>query len=144
MTMRMYIARLDDPSFSWQHYFPDFFDWVKTKQCEWKQVDWGGWVAKVRKADIIEFVEFCYGSDPSYTDPGKMLRWEGKTYLVDRLTDLKRFIDNLEDDAVYALCRCGIMIRSAQQCAGPDRPELRGSRESACRPLSVSVMRTGS
>jgi hypothetical protein len=47
--------------------------------------------AKVKKDQIIDFIEFVYGNDPSYTDPAKMLTWKGKAYLASSLTNLRAF-----------------------------------------------------
>lgn len=120
----MYIGDLDDPSFSWDggnwngnvprgispefpptvgHYNQLFHDWVRSTNVESKQTDFGGWVAIVSKHQIRAFIDFCYQKDPSNTDPERMLDGEGRGYLVDRLNDLRDFVESLDDDRQYAL-----------------------------------------
>jgi hypothetical protein len=128
MTMSdIYIGDLDDPEFRWDGgdsngniparlspYFPPrgfhapynahFFAWLRSNPAvEWKQTDFGGWVAKVTKRQIFEFIRFTYGTDPSYTDSEKTLRWRGEAYLVDNLDGLTRFALALDPKKTYAL-----------------------------------------
>lgn len=126
MTMcRIYVGNLADPKFSWDegdwnynapvalspsfpprsnsYFFADFFEWVKKKKVTHKQTDWGTTVARVTKAEILDFIAFCYDSDPSYNDPGKMLKWEGKAYLVKQLQLLKKSVAALDARRTYGL-----------------------------------------
>ena len=96
-----YIGDLDDPSFSWddgdwhgniprrlgesfpgplEHYNRQFHSWVAEAGVTWKQTDFGGWVAKVDKAQILEFIHYCYGSSSDK-----------------RIKELIRFVEELED-----------------------------------------------
>jgi hypothetical protein len=70
---------------------------------EWKQTDFGGWVAIVSRREILAFIEFCYGHRPDYADPEHSLQWEGRAYLIDRLIALREFVSSLSDDLRYAL-----------------------------------------
>jgi hypothetical protein len=47
---------------------------------------------KVKKPQIEDFIEYVYGSDPSYSDPAKMLTWKGRAYLANSLTNLRAFV----------------------------------------------------
>lgn len=93
-----YIGDLDEPVFKWEggnwdgnlpapigplfppyrgsYLFGGFFEWVKSCRCEYRQTDWGRWVAKVTKKQIQEFIVRCYGADESYNDQKKMLWWQ--------------------------------------------------------------------
>ncbi|NWK43342.1 hypothetical protein [Ralstonia pickettii] len=48
--------------------------------------------ARVKKIQILEFIDFVYGRHPSYWDPAQMLTWKGRAYLANRLVDLKAFV----------------------------------------------------
>ncbi len=85
------------------HYHSKFEEWVEKTGVFSAQVDFDGYVAKVTKAQILKLIAECYDSDPSYTNPKKMLRWEGKAYLVEKLDALKRAVAGLEDDREYGL-----------------------------------------
>jgi hypothetical protein len=120
-----YIGDLDDPTFKWEggnwdgnipaglspsfppykgfSYVDLFLKWVVASGCEYKQTDWGAWVAKVTKKQIQEFISVCYGADESYTNEEKALRWQGKAYLVERLKSLTAFVDTLDETKLYAL-----------------------------------------
>jgi hypothetical protein len=123
----LYIGDLDDPQFSWdggdwsgnipKGIGPDFppnrrqdygafHAWVELKKCDWKQTDWGANVARVTKAEILDFIEFCYRDDPSYMDPERMLHWKGEAYLVNQLLEVRRFVSTLDDEKLYALVAC--------------------------------------
>jgi hypothetical protein len=54
---------------------------------------------------LLDFIEYLYGSDPSYTDPAEMITWQGSAYLANQLTDLRAFIaQDLNPDLWYELC----------------------------------------
>jgi len=64
--------------------------WCKKREIQF--VDEGLTVrAKVKRDQIIDFIEFVYADDRSYNDPAKMLTWEGKAYLANSLTNLRAF-----------------------------------------------------
>ena len=48
--------------------------------------------AKVKKEQIQNFIECVFAGDPLYSDPAKMLTWQGRAYLANRLTDLRAFV----------------------------------------------------
>ncbi|MEN8131087.1 MAG: hypothetical protein ABFS45_13005 [Pseudomonadota bacterium] len=108
-----YIGDLSDPEFHWDggdwngnipqgigfpfpdtlehyptlgHYNSKFFDWVGREKVTYKQTDYGGWVARVNKAQLLNFIQFCYGSEPHEE--------------VDKLID---FVNTLEESDEYAL-----------------------------------------
>ena len=108
----VYVGRLEDPRFKWDggdwsgnvpsaispefppppnHYNADFHAWVKNAGVECKQTDFDGYVARVKKAQILEFVVSTY-------DRGKDLPWVKQI-----LPELLTFITTLDDDATYAL-----------------------------------------
>lgn len=120
----VYIGDLDDPNFdiksqgpfgnipsslskgfppSREHYNGLFHSWVGEKDIQCVQTDDTGYVATVTKAQIVDYLAYAYGSDKSYTDPAHMLRWESKAYLVDKLVELKAFVDSLDGARLYAL-----------------------------------------
>ena len=125
MTMcAVYIGVLYDPSFDWDSVddavnipfgispdFPPgrgpllscFHEWVEMSGIECKQTWYEVWVAKVTRGQIHDYIEYCYGSDPSYNDPDKWLTWEGRPYLVDRLAAVKEFVSGLNRQEQYAL-----------------------------------------
>lgn len=49
-------------------------------------------VARVKKAQILDFIDFVYGQHASYGDPAQMLTWKGRAYLANRLVDLRAFV----------------------------------------------------
>ena len=94
----VYVGDLNDPSFDWDRvddavsipsglspdfppwrgpYLSCFHEWVERSGIECKQTWHEVWVAKVTKGQIHDYIEYCYGSDPSYIDPDKWLTWEG-------------------------------------------------------------------
>jgi hypothetical protein len=123
-TCAVYIGDLNDPSFDWDGdddatsipsglspEFPPnkepllgcFHEWVERSGVECKLTWHEVWVARVTKAQIHDYIEYCYGSDPSYNDPDKWLTWEGRPYLVDRLDAVKEFVAGLDRQEQYAL-----------------------------------------
>jgi hypothetical protein len=68
------------------HYNSKFFDWTGRTKVTRKQTDYGGWVARVTRAQLLDFIRFCYGSDQHEE--------------VDKLID---FVNTLEESGEYAL-----------------------------------------
>jgi len=67
--------------------------WSKERGVELLRGDDGlTWTAKVKQRQIADFIEYVYGSDPSYNDPAKMLTWQGRAYLANALTNLRAFV----------------------------------------------------
>lgn len=118
MTYRdVYIGLLEDPKFSWQSgnwegnapdaisplfppamgAFNELIDRIESGAYEGKQTDWGAWVAKVSKQQILGFIEDCYGQDRYYTDPKYM------PHLYDKIQELLRRIESLDEHKTYAL-----------------------------------------
>ena len=104
-----YIGDLAGPSFKWNggdwngnipprisptfppvrmpnNYNRKFHDWVASTKVTCKQTDYGGWVARVGKAQLLDFIQYCYGSE----------RDEAVNKFVD-------FVNSLEDAGQYAL-----------------------------------------
>ena len=104
-----YIGDLADPAFCWDGgdwngniprgigpafppapapdpYNGKFHDWVARRKVTCRQTDYGGWVARVGKAQLLDFIQYCYGSD----------RDEAVSELID-------FVNSLEDTGQYAL-----------------------------------------
>ena len=103
-----YIGDLSDPSFSWDggdwngniprgigpafpppsfnNYNSRFHDWVSKTKVTCKQTDYGGWVARVDKTQLLDFIGYCYGSMQD-----------------ERITELKDFVNSLEESGEYAL-----------------------------------------
>ena len=62
-----------------------------------KQVDWGGWVAKASKAEILNFISEVYRDDGWYTDRTAM------PHLYGRFQELLSYVRGLPDGEFYAL-----------------------------------------
>ncbi len=113
----VHIGLLDDPKFSWEGgnwedntpsaispLFPTAFgafgeliDRIESGVYEGKQTDWGAWVAKVSKQQILDFIEDSYAEDRNYTDPTYM------PHLYEKMQELLRHVESLDDQKVYAL-----------------------------------------
>lgn len=118
-----YIGDLDDPEFHLdrpmtlnipralsdsfppvgEHYNAMFHRWINEKQIPCVQTDYNGWVASVTKAQLNDYIDFAYGSCPSYTDVDKMLTWEGEAYLVAKLNIIKHLVATLDESKQYGL-----------------------------------------
>jgi len=117
MTMTtVYIGDINDPSFDWdgadgipknlnRDFPPDgnsylgyFHRWIEKSGVECKLTWYEVWVAIVTKNQINDYIEYCYGSDPSYNDPNIWL-----PHLVDRLDSVKVFVSELNSHEQYAL-----------------------------------------
>ncbi len=77
--------------------FNELIDRIESGAYEGKQTDWGAWVAKVSKQQILGFIEDCYGQDRYYTDPKYM------PHLYDKMQELLRRIESLDEHKTYAL-----------------------------------------
>ena len=101
-----YIGDLDDPEFEWDEgnwngnipsrlssdfpptrkpYHRDFHEWVDKIGVICKQTDFSGWVARVNKSQLIDFLHYCYTIDDN----------DVKSLIV--------FVGTLEDGKEYAL-----------------------------------------
>ncbi|MBX7134192.1 MAG: hypothetical protein K1X67_16085 [Fimbriimonadaceae bacterium] len=49
-------------------------------------------VARVKKAQIEDFIRFVYDGSPMYSDPKSMLMWKGRAYLANHLINLRAFV----------------------------------------------------
>jgi hypothetical protein len=114
----IYVGDLADPNFHWEGgdwngnvprpLGPSFpgagfgmycrvMDAARSGRYDGKQTDFGGWVLKVRRQQILDLIEEWYGHDPWYTDPAKM------PHLFQQLQDLRAFVLSLDPEATYAL-----------------------------------------
>lgn len=120
----VYVGDLNDPAFDWEggswesniparmsmdfpsereHYNGIYRRWVEEKFIDCKQTDFGGWVARVTKAQIEDYLAYCYDSDPSYTEKRRMLEWRGKYYQVEKLIEIRAFLKGFDNQKLYAL-----------------------------------------
>lgn len=120
----VYIGDLDHSGFDWDngdwnhnipaglskefpaplgHYNSRYHAWVKQNNIECKQTDFGGHVARVTCGQIEDYLEFCYGSDPSYTDKSRMTLWEGNLYPLHYLTQIRDFVKTLDNQKLFGL-----------------------------------------
>ena len=119
-----YIGYLDDPYFRWGEgegtgrppkrvspFFPPAYtraygifsviiERINDKTFEGKQVDWGAFVAKVSKKQIVELIDEFYPD--SWIERNK----EYSNHLNIQLVDLKKFVSQLSDEKAYALMAC--------------------------------------
>ena len=108
----VYVGDLKDPTFRWKggdwngnvparlspefppmsgHYNETFHAWVKSTGIPCEQTDFGGWVARVNKVQIFEFIAAAYcGSEE--------LPW-----VASGLPELKRFVETLPENREYGL-----------------------------------------
>jgi len=117
-----YIGDLADPSFNWDggdwngniprgispafppaptpnSYNKKFHDWVAGTKVTCKQTDYGGWVARVGRAQLLDFIRYCYGSE----------RDEAVNKLIE-------FVNSLEDAGQCALVADVYSGRAAVWC----------------------------
>ena len=121
----IYVGDLDDPDFHWEggdwngniptavtpgfpptseSYNGDFFKWVHDRpDIVWKQTDYGGYVAKVTKTQILEFIDFCYGPDPNYRAPRKIRRHKKNLNTVYDPKEMRDYVMMLSDANEYGL-----------------------------------------
>lgn len=62
-----------------------------------KQVDWGGWAAKVSKKDILDFITEVYRDNKWYSDPKLM------PHLYAEMQTLIAYVHSLPEDGFFAL-----------------------------------------
>ena len=100
-----YIGDLEDPSFKWEggdwsgniprnispkfphaseHYNGRFHSWVSKSDVICKQTDFDGWVARVNKKQILDYLHYCYDDDESAD-------LEGLIEFVNTLDDSKQY-----------------------------------------------------
>jgi hypothetical protein len=60
-------------------------DRIDEGRLEGRQVDWGSWVAKATRAEILTFVDEVYANDPASLDT------------------VRSFVEGLDPDETYAL-----------------------------------------
>ena len=108
----VYVGDLDDPKFLWEggdwngnvpralsndslsqggHYNAFFHAWVAKAGVTSRQTDYGGWVARVNKKQLLSFLTEGYVGQ------------EDLPWIADRLPDLRAFIESLVDDKEFAL-----------------------------------------
>lgn len=113
----VYVGDLEDPGFKWEggdwngnvprpispdfpaekeHYHRIYREWVAKSGVECRATDWGTKVAKVKKQHILDYLAFCYGTDPTYTD-------NGLPHLVGQLRLIERLVGELDGERVYGL-----------------------------------------
>ncbi len=114
-----YIGDLNDPSFSWDdgdwsgnvpkaitHGFPDeseafsrIIKGIEDLEFDGKQTDFGGWVARMTKKEILELIDKWY-------PPGTLHPYENSPFMqvkYDRLMKLLPELEALDDKKVYAV-----------------------------------------
>ena len=117
----VYIGDLDDPEFYWDggdwngnvpkpiasvfppvggHYNECFHRWVDESGVECRQTDFGGWVARVTRQQLVDYIEYCYGAESKYTDPDEGQAWK---HLVDRLEKVRQEVASFDEGRLYAL-----------------------------------------
>ena len=102
-----YIGDLEDASFKWdggdwsgnipgnigppfppapKHYNAIFHEWVDISGVTCKQTDFDGWVARVDRQQILDYIKYCYGDDDSA-----------------EVQKLIEFVSGLDDSKIYGL-----------------------------------------
>lgn len=120
----VYVGDLESPGFKWEggdwegnvpyalskefpstrrHYNGEYRDWVKEKGIECCQTDFGGWVARVTKEEIEDYLHYCYADDPHYADPKKAITWQRTDCLRGELGEILVFVETLDEKKTYAL-----------------------------------------
>ena len=108
----VYVGDLKDPKFRWKdgdwsgnvparlspefpplhpHYNAPFHAWVKANGVACEQTDFGGWVARVTKSQILEFITEAYRGN------------EELPWVANRLPELRRFVETLRENREYGL-----------------------------------------
>lgn len=67
-------------------------EWAKMRGIAMKDIDGENFSARVKKDQILDFINFVYADDTSYTDPARMLTWKGRAFLAHQLIDLRAFV----------------------------------------------------
>jgi len=78
-------------------YHRAFFAWVERSGVFHAQTDFDAHVARVTKAQILDFLEFCYGTDCWYRDG------TSRPDLLTRLEKLEQEVAALDDGVEYGL-----------------------------------------
>ena len=120
----LYVGDLDDPAFHWvggnwndnipsavtpnfpppsQGVGAQFFEWVDSSGVEWKKTDFSGYVARVTKPQILEFIDFCYGSDPGYRRCARSSAQNRLPKVANDPNEIRDFVVSLSDAKEYAL-----------------------------------------
>ena len=95
------IPRRLSPVFPWipsQHYNSKFYEWVEATGVVSKQTDFDGFVAIVTKAQILDFVDFCYEMDAQRLHSKVLPDQE-----MDALNEVLRCVAQLRENKHYAL-----------------------------------------
>lgn len=111
----VYIGDLNDPSFSWENgdwngncpkrqspFFPppapfsEMKTMIEQGELVGKQVDWGGWVAKAKKDQIMKIVNDYYLGD--WYERNSFL-----PHLIKQMKELQEYITSLDSEIEYAL-----------------------------------------
>lgn len=108
----VYIGDLNDSDFSWdagnsgnnipnrlspdfppasQFYNSDYHDWVKAARVDCKQTDFGGWVAKVTKDQLMDYLTKTYSNKT------------GLPNTEQQVTEVQDFVSQLDEHTQYAL-----------------------------------------
>ena len=91
------------PPICGNHYHGALEDWAAREGVTLTKVDFDAFVAPVTKDQILGFLHYCYDSDPSYTDPERMLRQDGRPYQVDKLNAVREQVMRLNPQWDYGL-----------------------------------------
>lgn len=67
-------------------------DWTGMRGIAMKDIDGVTFSARVKRDQLLDFINFVYADDPSYTDPAQMLTWKGRAFLAHQLIDLRAFV----------------------------------------------------
>jgi hypothetical protein len=115
----VYLGRLDDPSFSWDEgdwngnipirrspFFPlaglgyaapfRVIHRIEEGKYDGKQTDWGGWVARVTRMEVIELIRDLHVGNGLYTS-------DTSPHLKQELRDLLRYVLTLDPEETIAL-----------------------------------------
>jgi hypothetical protein len=85
------------------HYNSRYHAWVKQNNIECKQTEFGGHVARVTRSQIEGYLQYCYGSDPDYTDKKRVTLREGNLYPMHYLTQICKIVKTLGNQKLYGL-----------------------------------------
>lgn len=76
--------------------FSDLKARIQSGEYEGKQTDWGAWVARVNKQQIVEFISDMYAEDKSLDSPTN-------SHLKIQYLELLLFVETLDPENKYAL-----------------------------------------
>ena len=77
--------------------FSQLIDRISSGKFQGKQVDWGGWAAKVTKEEILDFIAEVYQGDEWYIDPEVM------PHLYQNMQTLMDNVRSLPEGGAFAL-----------------------------------------